>query len=162
MFKKVVLLALVLTLIGCGTAQTVVMNPVEKNIVISGVSVEADNHNIEVPEDIVQKLQAKIEEGLYKDNRYQRSRGLKIVYRFLQQDKGNQLARWFWGGIGNAGEASLTVLVRYLDVENNELGKIQVQGKIDSGFFGGSFTEAITKAADEIVKFTVVNFPPIP
>lgn len=159
MFKKTAILCLVSILAGCGTAQTIVMEPIENRTAVSGVSVISDSHNVDVPAKIVQQLQEKIEKGLYEKNGYDRSEELKIVFKFLQQDKGNQFSRWFWGGIGNTGEASLTVLVKYLDADGNELGKTQVQGRIDSGFFGGSFGEAITKAAEQVVRFTVANFP---
>ncbi len=159
MLKKIVILCFISMLIGCGTAQTIVMEPVKGRTTVSGISVVSDSHNVEVPDEIVQQLKEKIERGLYEKNGYDRSDELKIVYKFLQQDKGNQFSRWFWGGIGNTGEASLTVLVKYLDSEGSELGKTQVQGKIDSGFFGGSFSEAITKAAEQVVSFTVANFP---
>ena len=75
------------------------------------------------------------EKGLYEENDFIKSDALLLEYQFLQQDEGNQFVRWFFGGIGNAGEASLTVLVTYTDVNGNQLAQTQVQGKIDSGFF---------------------------
>lgn len=157
--KKLILISFTLLLFGCGTAQTIVMEPVEDSKNVAGIRVVSDKHNVAVPSEVVAQLRSKIETGLYDKNGYTRSNDLKVVFKFLQQDKGNQFARWFWGGIGNTGEASLTVLVMYQDAEGNELGKTQVQGKIDSGFFGGSFNEAINKAAEQIVSFTVANFP---
>jgi len=159
MFKEITVICLALVLVGCGTASTIVVNPIEKKTPVSGVIVKAKEHNVEVPKDIVVQLQEKIEQGLYEKNSYKKSEDLYISLKFLQQDKGNQLARWFWGGIGNSGEASLTVSVTYQDKNGNTLGNTQVQGKIGSGFFGGSFDEAITKAAEDIVEFTLNNFP---
>lgn len=49
-------------------------------------------------------------------------------------------------------------MVHYLDSNNTELAKTQVEGQIGIGFFGGSFEEAITKGGQDIVKFTIVNF----
>ncbi len=50
-------------------------------------------------------------------------------------------------GIGNAGEGSLTIEVTYADQSGKQLGKIMSEGKIGSGFFGGSSDDAIEKAA---------------
>jgi len=74
------------------------------------------------------------------------------------QNPGDRLSRWFWGGIGNAGEGMVVVQVRYIDVVGKELARTQVEGRIGSGFFGGSLDDAITKAGEDIVGFTVANF----
>ena len=83
---------------------------------------------------------------------------LTVIYTFVSHDPGNQFARWFWGGIGNAGEGTLTVHVRYLDAEQRELASTQVEGRSGSGFFGGSFREAVTRLGEDVVKFTIANF----
>ena len=158
MFKNLILVIVVAVITGCGTASTLVLDPVEQRAEHKGVTISSGNHNVEVPQKIVAQLQEGIEKGLYEENDFIKSDALLLEYQFLQQDEGNQFVRWFFGGIGNAGEASLTVLVTYIDVNGNQLAQTQVQGKIDSGFFGGSFSEAIGKVAEEIVEFTVVNF----
>ena len=158
MFKNSILIIIVAVLTACGTASTIVIDPVDQRAELEGVSVSVGNHNVEVPQEIVEQLQEKIEKGLYEDNGFSKSNALLLEYKFLQQDEGNQFVRWFFGGIGNAGEASLTVLVTYTDPNGNQLAQTQVQGKIDSGFLGGSFSEAINKVAEDIVEFTVVNF----
>lgn len=158
MFKNLIPVMMAVVITGCGTASTIVLNPVDQPSGLKGVTASSGKHNVEVPEKVVAQLQQSIEKGLYEDNDFIQSDALLLEYKFLQQDEGNQFVRWFWGGIGNAGEASLTVLVTYTDADGNQLAQTQVQGKIDSGFFGGSFSEAINKVAEEIVEFTVVNF----
>jgi hypothetical protein len=78
---------------------------------------------------------------------------LKIHYRFIQFNPGSQFSRWFWGGIGSAGKGSLTVEVRFLDGSGRELAKIQSEGEITSGAFGGSFDFAVQKAATEVAEY---------
>ncbi|MCY3749899.1 MAG: DUF4410 domain-containing protein [Gammaproteobacteria bacterium] len=134
MFKNLILIIVVAVITGCGTASTVVLDPVEQRSELKGVTISSGNHNVEVPQKIVTQLQTGIEKGLYEENDFIKSDALLLEYKFLQQDEGNQFVRWFFGGIGNAGEASLTVLVTYTDV-GNQLAQTQVQGKIDSGFF---------------------------
>lgn len=60
--------------------------------------------------------------------------------------------------MGNSGEGSLIVTVRYLDSNGLELAKTQVEGRIGSGFLGGTFDDAVTKAGEDVVKFTMENF----
>ena len=83
---------------------------------------------------------------------------LTLRYRFIQFEKGDQFARWFWGGIGNSGEASITTEVVFLDSSGKELAKIQSEGRIGSGFFGGTLNEAIEKMAEEVAEYTIANF----
>jgi hypothetical protein len=68
------------------------------------------------------------------------------------------LQRWFWGGIGNSGEASVTLKVDFFDPASAQLGTIQVEGRIGSGFFGGSADDTLDKATDQIVNYAVANF----
>lgn len=83
---------------------------------------------------------------------------LIITYRFVQYDPGNQFTRWFWGGIGNAGEGTITLEATYVDSFGKLLAKIQSEGKIGSGFFGRYFSLALEKAAEEIAEYTIENF----
>lgn len=68
------------------------------------------------------------------------------------------MARWFTGGIGNAGEASTMVEFEFLSPEGEALSKIQVEGRIGSGFFGGSTDSALKKAAREAAAYAANSF----
>jgi hypothetical protein len=39
-----------------------------------------------------------------------------------------------------------------------KLANIQTEGWIGSGFFGGSMSEAVDKAAEEIAEYAIANF----
>ena len=158
--RNLLFLVCVLFLTACGTATTMVLEPVATNTKFSNVKVVADNPNVEVPQNVTDKLESVIKNGLYEKGPFADGDDLRIHYTFISNNPGNQFTRWFWGGIGNAGEGSLALLVRYLDKNNNEIARTQVEGRIGSGFFGGSFNEAITKAGEDIVKFTVQHFAP--
>ena len=75
----------------------------------------------------------------------------------IQFDEGSQFQRWFFGGIGNSGEGSMHVIAEYMDGDR-KLGQTQVEGRIGSGFFGGSMSEAVDKAAEQIGNYAVTNF----
>jgi len=95
---------------------------------------------------------------LYKEGAFQKGSELTIRYRFVQFDAGSQFTRWFLGGIGNSGEGSLTIEAKYFDMAGKELSVIQTEGRIGSGFFGGDFSFALQKAAEEIADYTKINF----
>lgn len=160
MMRNLLLVSILLALVGCGTARTLVIEPVATNDKYTSVKLVANNPNVQVPAEVIEKIEAVINKGLYEKGPFSVGDDLKIHYTFISHDKGNQFARWFWGGIGNAGEASVIVTVRYLNNEGNEIAKTQVEGRIGSGFFGGSINEAITKAGEDIVEFTINNFAP--
>ena len=107
MFKNLILVIVVAVITGCGTASTVVLDPVDQHSELKGVTISSGNHNVEVPQKIVTQLQTGIEKGLYEENDFIKSDALLLEYKFLQQDEGNQFVRWFFGGIGNAGEVRL-------------------------------------------------------
>lgn len=83
---------------------------------------------------------------------------LKIEYRFVQFDEGSRLVRYMAGGLGNAGEGEMTVEVIFKNRDNKELSRIHVGGKINSGFFGGSFDHAVEHSAKQVVRYVITNF----
>ena len=50
------------------------------------------------------------------------------------------------------GEGSLTIESKFYDSADKELSTIQTEGRIGSGFFGGSYGEALDKAAEKIAE----------
>jgi len=161
MIKGVELLVLFLaigSLLGCGAGKTLVMEPPTSRKSVDFVELVKGKSTVEVPEEVLKTLETKLDEFLYKEGGYKKGPGLTITYRFLQYNPGDQFSRWFWGGIGNAGQGSLTVDAMYTDSSGQQLGKIQCEGVIGSGFFGGDFSFAVEKAANEIAEYTKKNF----
>jgi hypothetical protein len=156
--KRTLVIGLVLLLVGCGTARTLVLEPVKTHSRFSSVQLVQNEATVTVPPEVTEKIRSVVEKGLYENGAFTRGNELRIVYTIVSNNPGSQFQRWLWGGMGNAGEGSLVIMVRYLDVADTELAKTEVEGRIGSGFFGGSFDEAVTKASEAIVKYTIQNF----
>lgn len=148
-----ILLMLTLSLTGCGAGRTMVLTPVETPVKFTSAELYEDKATVNVPGDVSASFQAKIDQLLYGQEGFTKGPGLKIRYRFIQFNPGNQFTRWFWGGIGSAGKGSMTVEARFLDSSDRELAKIQADGEITSGAFGGSFDSAIQKTAEEVAEY---------
>jgi hypothetical protein len=156
--KRALVIGLALLLVGCGTARTLVLEPVKTHSRFSGVELVESDATVTVPPEVTGKIRSVVEKGLYENGAFTRGNDLRIVYTIVSDNPGSQFQRWLLGGLGNAGEGSLVIMVRYLDATDTELAKTEVEGRIGSGFFGGSFDEAVTKAGEDIVKFTTQNF----
>ena len=127
--------------------------PVETPVKFTSAELYEDKATVNVPGDINASFEAKLAQLLYGQEGFTKGPGLKIRYRFIQFNPGNQFTRWFWGGIGSAGKGSMTVEARFLDSSDRELAKIQSEGEISSGAFGGSFDFAIQKTAEEMAEY---------
>ena len=148
-----ILLALTLFLIGCGAGRTMVLAPPVITAKFTSAEIYEDKATVDVPADVSASFQEKFSQLLYGEAGFVRGPDLKIRYRFIQFNPGSQFSRWFWGGIGSAGKGTMTVEARFLDKNDNELAKIQSEGEITSGVFGGSLQLAIEKAAKEVAEY---------
>jgi hypothetical protein len=151
------LVCLSFTLAGCGTGKTMVMDAGEARKA-SSISVSEGQATVAVPVDAETTFRKKLDELLFAKGGIKQGQDVTLTYRFVQFNEGNRLTRWFWGGIGNAGEGNLTIEVTYADPSGKQLGKIMSEGKIGSGFFGGSSDDAIERAAEEVASYTVTHF----
>jgi hypothetical protein len=155
------LLVLSVFVAACGTGRTMVVQPTAEARKFDSVTLERAADTVVVPEEFRALFVKELREELYgtaeKPGPFTEGPGLKIRVTVVQFDQGSQFQRWFWGGIGNAGEGSLHVLAEFFDGEM-KLSQIQSEGRIGSGFFGGSMNEAVEKAADEIAKYAATNF----
>jgi hypothetical protein len=145
-------------LAACGVGRAMVVKPPDAKLRVNAVQVTEGNSPVPVPADVKNQFVDKLNQYLYGEGGFQRGAELNISYRFIQYDPGNQFTRWFWGGIGNAGEGSLTIEAKYFDPTNQELATINAEGRIGSGFFGGALSDAIDKAAEKIAEYTKANF----
>jgi len=135
-----------------------IVKPPEAKLRVNSVEFTEGISPVAVPADVKATLTEKLNQYLYGEGGFQRGKELKISYRFIQYDPGSQFTRWFWGGIGNAGEGSLTIETKYYDPNDKELATINVEGRIGSGFFGGALAEAIDRAAEKVAEYTKANF----
>lgn len=144
---------------GCGSSRTLVTEPPAMKQSFAAASIQAEPSTVPVPDEAGAAFVDQLSKELFASNAFaNQPGGLKIAYRFIQFNGGNQFERWFWGGIGNAGEGSMTVEVRFLNAAGQQLAKIQSDGRIGSGFFGGSMQDAVKRAAEEVAKYAKANF----
>lgn len=162
-----ILVAGLLVAAGCGAQRTLVLKPAETKLSrFAALEVPAFQSNVpNVPEEVTQGLAKKViemlkEEGLFPQVAITVASGPSaakvLVFNgtVIQYEPGSRVTRWFWGGIGSAGEASLTVKAVLIDRETGQvIAEGHMQGTIASGWFGGSTTETHNKVAEEIVKF---------
>lgn len=145
-------------LAGCGTARTVVLDAPDTDVGFSEVTIVARNPTVRVPQSVTDVFESELRQDLFTLGPFSPGTGLELRYSFVSHEEGNRFARWFWGGIGNSGEASVTVLVVYLDGDGREVASTQVEGRIGSGFLGGSIEDAIRQAASDVAGYTINNF----
>ena len=148
-----------LILAGCGVGRAMVIKPPDAKVMVRSVQATEGSSPVVVPPDVKTDFANKLNQYLYEEEGgFQKGRELTISYRFIQYDPGNQFTRWFWGGMGNAGEGSLTVEAKYFDSTNKELATVNVEGRIGSGVFGGALSDAVNKAAEKVAEYTKTNF----
>lgn len=151
-------LVLATALAGCGSARTVVVEPVKSATRYAALTIVADTPTVEVPAADVSGFEASLRKGLYDSGRFVQGDELRLVYAVVSLDPGDQLQRWYSVGIGNRGEGTLVVQVRYLDKAGQEVARTQVKASVSSGLLGGSMGDALDRAAQDVVAFTVASF----
>ncbi len=158
--KKIILICVATLFVSaCGAGTTTIIdayNGPQMNLETASI-VSADTM-VDVPDELQKFFKEAMDEQFFEKGLFTRGTGLKVEYTFTQFEAGNRFSRYMLGGIGNAGEASLTVKVEFFDSDGNKLSAINVGGKIGSGMFGGSVKEAMTKAAKEAAEYGVVSF----
>lgn len=152
------LMAASLVLTACGTSRTMITAAPQARQAVSALALMEEQSTVTVPDEVKTGLRKQLEAALYEKAKFARGEELTVRYRFVQFTAGDRFQRWFWGGIGNAGEASMTVECVFIDRSGAERAKIMSEGRIGSGFFGGSVESALEKLAEEIATFTTQNF----
>lgn len=92
-----------------------------------------------------------------KDAAFSHGRGLTVRYRFVGFDRGSRMSRYFLGGLAG-GEAEMVLEAEFVAPDGKVLAKVQSQGRVNGGFFGGSSNSAIDGAVKEIRDYAVANF----
>lgn len=144
-------------LTACGAGRTMILQSPAHEYRSSGYRMQQADSTAPVPAEIVARFESAVRERT-RESGLAANDELLLKYRFIQFEAGDQFQRWFWGGIGNAGEGSLTCEVTYLDSEGKDLAKVQCEGRIGSGFLGGTMEDALGRMAQEVAEYTVQNF----
>jgi hypothetical protein len=147
-----------LALAACAAGKTIVEQPSQKASFTAAHVVE-EQSNVAVPSEVATAFKTSLGKKLYDAGKFTPGdNGLVVKYHFVQYAAGSRAERWLTGGIGNAGESSTMVKVNFQTPNGAQLGAIEVEGHIGSGFFGGSTDDALDKATDQIVAYAVANF----
>ena len=166
MKTKLIKLFLIITttfiVAACGTGKVMVKKPIENARPIAGVIIKPDQSLVSVNHKSLEVFEKRLNNKLYesKEGAYKKTDDLIVQYRFIQMQEGSQMGRWLTGGIGNIGESNMTVEIRLFDKNKKQLGKFLTEGKISSGFFGGSLDSALERSADEAAYYIRSQFPP--
>lgn len=152
-------LLLALLLSGCGAGRTTILERPTMSIEATGIDILMEDPLTPMPEDLIARF-ARAMNAAFLDEKtgFVRGSDLKIRWRVVQFEAGSRFARWLTAGIGNAGEASMTAEVRFLTPDDIQVARIHVEGRLGSGFFGGSIDSALEKAAEEAADYAQANF----
>lgn len=159
-FNKAWLILLVIFLQACGSSKTLVLHKPEVKTNVKNISIVSNTSTTELPLEYQKVFETKLKDKLYKNKKqsFKQGQDLTASYRFIQFDEGSRFARWLVAGLGNAGEGSMTVETTFLDVNGKEVGKVQTESKIGSGFFGGSISSAVEKASEALAIYIQKEF----
>ncbi len=152
---KSYLIAIGLALTGCGATKTMVLEPLERQQTVKKLNVKRDKNTAIVDAAVEKSFEEHLKWQLFTKAGFQEGNDITLQYRFLQMNEGSRFKRWMTGGLGNCGEGSTTIEVKFIDNTQNgkELGKIHTEGRIGSGLFGGSLDSAVEGVAEEIVEY---------
>lgn len=159
-FNKAWLILFIIFLQACGSSKTLILHKPEVKTNVKNINIVSNTSTAELPLEYQKVFEKKLQDQLYKNKKqsFQQGQDLTASYRFIQFDEGSRFARWLVGGIGNAGEGSMTVETTFLDINGKEVGKVQTEGKIGSGFFGGSISSAVEKASEALATYIQKEF----
>ena len=139
----------------CASGTTTVLSPPESDARFSSVSIVSSEDTVAVEEGLADYYEEKLREYLFVEDGFSEGDELTIQFRFIQLDKGSRAARYFIGF--GAGKGELTIETVFLDADGAEVAKIQSGGEISVGFAGGSFREAVAKAAEKTADYAKDN-----
>ena len=139
----------------CASGTTTVLSPAESGAKFSSVSIASGDDTVAVEEGLAEYYEEKLREYLYTEDGFSEGDELTIQYRFIQLDKGSRAARYIIGF--GAGKGELTIETIFLDADGSEVARIQSGGEIAVGFAGGSFKEAVAKAAEKTADYAKDN-----
>jgi hypothetical protein len=155
---RIGLLLACMALAACGTSRTTIAAAPQSHQTLNSLTMVEGNSTVAVPEQVKANVRKQLEKALYEKSKFARGDELTLRYRYVQFTAGDRFQRWFFGGVGNAGEASITVECVFVDRNGGELARIMSEGRIGSGFFGGSVDSALEKLAEDIANYTVQTF----
>ncbi len=153
---------ILLLLSSCGSYKAMYIEPTIGKPRALLFQLEKGEHPVAVPAKVDSAFFTTLENKIYKKISRKPKLGdipdVILQYQFIQFDGGNQLARWWFGGLGDAGQASVVIMLTFFDAEYNKLGRVQVSGEISSGYYGGKFSDVFANMQNEIIDVCTNSF----
>jgi len=157
------ILGFALASVGCTSGRTMVMNVPTERIKAVSVNIVEDPATVSVPAEVTNMFRDKLERALFVGEEgsppfFTKGANLSIHYRFIQFTAGSRFKRWLAGGIGGYGEGVMTVEAKFINSSGKEISKIQSEGKIGTGIFGGAIDGAVEKCVEEVAQYAKQSF----
>lgn len=158
--KKSLIILGAAALAGCATSHTIVTQPNGTSVRAKTVTLVYDDSTVGAPAEAETSIKNYMTERFFaqKHPAFTPGPDLTVRYRFVGYDEGNRMTRWLTSSFGGGGDAHMIVEAEFLDSNGATLSKIQSQGEVGAGIFGGSHRSAIKKAADEVATYAERNF----
>ncbi len=147
----------------------VLLEPPRHPYRVSSVEVVAEEPRDKfVPERIQEKLQKRVDKGMYENGIYsngpfERGGELKASYTIIQYTRGERRKRWwfggaFWYGTYTPGLGSMGVEVKYFDPAGRQLSRILVEAQVGDHVFMQRYQDVINWVAQDIIDYTSATF----
>ena len=165
--KMLVAISLIASLGGCGSGKdgTCRVLVVESGDVQRGIKTINIVSEKQMPQEHKIAFEKNLRKKLFKKQTYKPGgvdSDLTVSYRFLMCDEGDRLTRmyWgrYWGAMSSEGNGILRVEARFINRAGVEVGKVEVEGKMSHGFYGGNFEDAVLQASDHLARYIIGNF----
>lgn len=94
-------------------AMTLVMAPPAKKVTFRSAQIVQQDSTVTVPTEVQAKYKTVLAQKLFDTSNggFTDGQGLVVKYRFIQYTRAARFNRWFFGGIGDSGEASTALKV---------------------------------------------------
>jgi Domain of unknown function (DUF4410) len=161
LWNAFVVLLLAATISACASGATTVLAPptVAAPKAYSTLKIESGTDTVTLPPEARAHFEKRLNEYLLTGKpptKFAAGSDLTLRYRFIQFDEGSRALRYIVGF--GAGKGKMTAEIVYLDAQGKEVAKINVEGEISMGFFGGDFDMAISQAARQVADYTIKTF----
>jgi hypothetical protein len=159
--NPLVVLTLAIAISACASGATTVLTPPPAlmQATYNTLKIESGTDTVSIPADARAHFEKRLNEYLLTatpPTKFKSGNDLTLRYRFIQFDEGSRALRYIVGF--GAGRGKMTAEVTFVDGQGKEVARINVEGEISAGFFGGDFDMAISQAARQVADYTVKNF----
>jgi hypothetical protein len=153
--SAVTLMALLL-LAGCSSGKITGAEGPAGNARFTAMEIYRGQDAMAVSAGISKTFEARLRRQLTRSNGFVQGEGLRLLYRFISFDPGDRMTRYMT--LGLSGEAVARVEVRMFDAQNRPLGRVESEGRLSTGLFGGGTDATAENCADEVAAHILANY----